>query len=166
MTSETVIDKTVTNDAAQLAPPTPFVAFWRAFSENRGAVVGLIVVCLIMLSGIFAPLLTSYSPLEQYRDAVKLPPIWVEGGSWAHVLGTDPLGRDMWARLIFGSRLSIFIGLSVMLVSTVIGVALGLIAARVGGLLDTIILRLMDLIMSIPDLVFAIMIIAVIGPNL
>ncbi len=161
MTSETV-----TGEVVQLAPPTRFAAFWRAFSENRGAVVGLIVVCLIVLSGVFAPLLTSYNPLEQYRDAVKLPPIWAEGGSWSHVLGTDPLGRDMWARLIFGSRLSIFIGLSVMLVSTVIGVALGLIAARVGGLLDTIILRLMDLIMSIPDLVFAIMIIAVIGPNL
>jgi dipeptide transport system permease protein len=161
MTSETA-----TGEVAQLAPPTRFAAFWRAFSENRGAVVGLIVVCLIVLSGVFAPLLTSYNPLEQYRDAVKLPPIWAEGGSWSHVLGTDPLGRDMWSRLIFGSRLSIFIGLSVMLVSTVIGVALGLIAARVGGLLDTIILRLMDLIMSIPDLVFAIMIIAVIGPNL
>ncbi|HEY4995658.1 MAG TPA: dipeptide ABC transporter permease DppC, partial [Aestuariivirga sp.] len=156
MTSETV-----TRDVVQRAPPTRVAAFWRAFSENRGAVVGLIVVCLIVLSGVFAPLLTSYNPLEQYRDAVKLPPIWAEGGSWSHVLGTDPLGRDMWARLIYGSRLSIFIGLSVMLVSTVIGVALGLIAARVGGLLDTIILRLMDLIMSIPDLVFAIMIIAV-----
>jgi dipeptide transport system permease protein len=161
MTSETV-----TRDVVQRAPPTRVAAFWLAFSENRGAVVGLIVVCLIVLSGVFAPLLTSYNPLEQYRDAVKLPPIWAEGGSWSHVLGTDPLGRDMWARLIYGSRLSIFIGLSVMLVSTVIGVALGLIAARVGGLLDTIILRLMDLIMSIPDLVFAIMIIAVIGPNL
>ena len=161
MTSETV-----TRDVVQRAPPTRVAAFWRAFSENRGAVVGLIVVCLIVLSGVFAPLLTSYNPLEQYRDAVKLPPIWAEGGSWSHVLGTDPLGRDMWARLIYGSRLSIFIGLSVMLVSTVIGVALGLIAARFGGLIDTIILRIMDLIMSIPDLVFAIMIIAVIGPNL
>ena len=158
--------ETVTRDVVQRAPPTPVAAFWRAFSENRGAIIGLIVVCLIVLSGVFAPLLTSYNPLEQYRDAVKLPPVWAEGGSWSHVLGTDPLGRDMWARLIFGSRLSIFIGLSVMLVSTVIGVALGLIAARFGGLLDTIILRLMDLIMSIPDLVFAIMIIAVIGPNL
>src|SRR5665213_42998 len=132
--------ETVTPEVVQRAPPTPVAAFWRAFSENRGAVVGLIVVCLIVLSGVFAPLLTSYNPLEQYRDAVKLPPIWAEGGSWSHVLGTDPLGRDMWARLIFGSRLSIFIGLSVMLVSTVIGVALGLIAARVGGLLDTCLL--------------------------
>ena len=154
------------SETIQLAPPTPFAAFWRAFSENRGAVVGLIIVCLVLLAGIFAPLLTIYNPLEQYRDAVKLPPIWAEGGNWSHWLGTDPLGRDMWARLIFGSRLSIFIGLSVMLVSTAIGVGLGLLAARVGGLLDTIVLRMMDLIMSIPDLVLAIMIIAVIGPNL
>ena len=156
----------MTSEAIQLAPPTPLAAFWRAFSENRGAVLGLIVVCLVLLAGIFAPLLTIYNPLEQYRDAVKLPPVWVEGGNWSHWLGTDPLGRDMWARLIFGSRLSIFIGLAVMLVSTMIGVSLGLLAARIGGLLDTIILRIMDLIMSIPDLVFAIMIIAVIGPNL
>ena len=156
----------MTSEAVQLAPPTPLAAFWRAFSENRGAVVGLIIVGLVLLAGIFAPLLTIYNPLEQYRDAVKLPPIWAEGGNWSHVLGTDPLGRDMWARLIFGSRLSIFIGLSVMLVSTVIGVSLGLLAARIGGLVDTIVLRMMDLIMSIPDLVLAIMIIAVIGPNL
>ena len=156
----------MTSEAIQLAPPTPLAAFWRAFSENRGAVVGLIIVGLVLLAGIFAPLLTIYNPLEQYRDAVKLPPIWAEGGNWSHVLGTDPLGRDMWARLIFGSRLSIFIGLSVMLVSTVIGVSLGLLAARIGGLVDTIVLRMMDLIMSIPDLVLAIMIIAVIGPNL
>ena len=156
----------MTSEAVQLAPPTPLAALWRAFSENRGAVVGLIIVSLVLLAGIFAPLLTIYNPLEQYRDAVKLPPVWAEGGNWSHFLGTDPLGRDMWARLIFGSRLSIFIGLSVMLVSTVIGVSLGLLAARIGGLIDTIVLRMMDLIMSIPDLVLAIMIIAVIGPNL
>jgi dipeptide transport system permease protein len=149
-----------------LAPPTPLAAFWRAFSENRGAVVGLFVVCLVVLLGVFAPFLTAYDPLEQYRDAVKLPPIWAQGGNWSHWLGTDPLGRDMWSRLIFGSRLSIFIGLSVMLVSTMIGIALGLVAARMGGIVETIILRVMDLIMSIPDLVLTIMIIAVIGPNL
>ena len=156
----------MTSESLHIAPPTPLAAFWRAFSENRGAVAGLIFVCLVLLAGIFAPFLTVYNPLEQYRDSVKLPPIWVVGSNWSHILGTDPLGRDMWARLIFGSRLSIFIGLAVMLVSTIIGIALGLLAARVGGLVDTLILRVMDLILSIPDLVLAIMIIAVIGPNL
>ncbi|MDE2385110.1 MAG: ABC transporter permease subunit [Alphaproteobacteria bacterium] len=151
--------------AAQ-APPSPLRAFWNAFSENRGAVLGMAVVLAVILMGVFAGLLTSYDPLEQYRDAVKLPPVWAEGGNWSHWLGTDPLGRDMFARLIYGSRLSIFIGMSVMLVSTFIGIIIGLLAAWRGGLFDVITLRVMDLIMSIPDLVLAIMVIAVIGPNL
>ena len=147
-------------------PPTPWHAFWNAFTENRGAVIGMAVVIAVVLMGIFANFLTPYDPLEQFRDAVKLPPIWVSAGNWAHPLGTDPLGRDMFSRLLFGSRLSIFIGLSVMVVSTVIGVVTGLLCAYLGGWFDVIALRIMDLIMSIPDLVLAIMVIAVIGPNL
>jgi len=149
-----------------VAPPGPFAAFWSAFAENKGAVIGMVVVLLIVFAGVFAPLLTPYDPLIQYRDAVKLPPVWVEGGMWSHPLGTDPLGRDMWARIIYGSRLSIFIGLSVMIVSTFIGIIIGLICAYRGGIFDVIVLRILDLIMAIPDLVLAIMIIAVIGPNL
>jgi dipeptide transport system permease protein len=148
------------------APPTPLVAFWNAFKENRGAVVGLVIVTLIVVAGIFAPLLTIYNPLEQYRDSVKLPPIWVEGGNWSHPLGTDPLGRDMWARLVYGSRLSIFIGMAVMLVSTAFGIVVGLIAAWYRGWIDVIIQRVMDLIISIPDILLSIMVIAVIGPSL
>jgi dipeptide transport system permease protein len=148
------------------APPSPLAAFWSAFKENRGAVIGLCIVVTIVLSGIFAPILTVYDPLEQYRDAVKLPPLWAQGGGWAHPLGTDPLGRDMWARLIYGSRLSLFIGLAVMVVSTAFGIVVGLIAAWRGGWVDVVIQRVMDLIISIPDILLSIMVIAVIGPNL
>ena len=147
-------------------PRSPFSAFWVAFSSNRGAVVGFATVGLVLLMGIFANVLSPYDPLEQFRDVTKLPPVWVEGGSWTHVFGTDPLGRDTLSRLLYGSRLSIFIGMSVMLISAAIGVLLGLVAALRGGLFDVIVLRVMDLIMSIPDLVLAIMVIAVIGPNL
>jgi dipeptide transport system permease protein len=148
------------------APPSPLAAFWSAFKENRGAVIGLCIVVTIVLTGIFAPILTVYDPLEQYRDAVKLPPLWAQGGGWAHPLGTDPLGRDMWARLIYGSRLSLFIGLAVMVVSTAFGIVVGLIAAWRGGWVDVVIQRVMDLIISIPDILLSIMVIAVIGPNL
>ena len=148
------------------SPPSSLSAFWSAFRENRGAVLGLCVVVLIVLAGTFASFLTQYDPLEQYRDVVNLPPIWVSGGSWAHPLGTDPLGRDMWARLIYGSRLSIYIGLAVMLVSTAFGVVVGLLAAWRGGWVDVLVQRLMDLIISIPDILLSIMVIAVIGPNL
>lgn len=148
------------------SPPTSLEGFWGVFRENRGAVIGLIVVIAVVLTGVFAQFLTPYDPLIQYRDAVTLPPIWVQGGNWAHPLGTDPLGRDMWARIIYGSRLSIFIGLAVMVVSTAFGIVVGLVSAWFGGWIDVVIQRVMDLIISIPDILLSIMVIAVIGPNL
>ena len=148
------------------APPGPLRSFWRSFSENRGAVIGLAIVCFVVFVAIFANVLAPYDPLEQYRGFTKLPPIWAKGGNWAFPLGTDPLGRDMLSRILYGSRISLFIGLSVMFVSAVVGVSLGLLAAFWGGLVDVIIIRIMDLIMAIPSLVLAILIIAVIGPNL
>jgi dipeptide transport system permease protein len=148
------------------APPSAFKSFWYAFRENRGAVIGAAIVALVVFCAVFADFLTPYDPLEQFRDFTKLPPIWAEGGNWKHPLGTDPLGRDMLSRILYGSRTSLFIGLSIMVVCTFIGTCLALLAAYVGGILDVIIMRIMDLIMAIPDLVLAIMIIAVIGPNL
>jgi dipeptide transport system permease protein len=146
--------------------PGPLLEFWRSFRENRGAVFGLAVVTVIVLAALLAPWIAPYSPIEQYRDTTKLPPAFVTGGDWRFLLGTDAVGRDMLSRLIYGARISLFIGLSVMLVSAVTGVALGLIAAYFGGLVDVAIARVMDLIVSIPSLVLAILIIAIIGPNL
>src|SRR5262245_1010351 len=147
-------------------PPGPLLSFWRSFRENRGAVIGLAVVLGIIFIAIFANLLAPHDPFEQFRGFTKLPPIWVEGGSWTYPLGTDALGRDMLSRLMYGSRISLFIGLSVMVVSMVVGVTLGLASAWFGGMVDVVILRIMDLIMSIPSLVLAILIVAIIGPNL
>ena len=90
----------------------------------------------------------------------------IEGSDSRYILGTDAVGRDMLSRLIYGARVSLFIGVSVMVVSTFVGAALGLAAAWFGGIVDVVILRTMDLIMSIPSLVLAILIIAVIGPKL
>ncbi len=147
------------------APPGPFRAFWSAFSENRGAVIGLIVVVMIVAIAIFAPWLAPYDPLEQFKGATKLPPFWAEKSDPRFLFGTDAVGRDMLSRLMYGARISLMIGLSVMSVSMFVGVALGLAAAWYGGLVDVIIIRIMDLIMAIPSLVLAILIIAVIGPG-
>jgi dipeptide transport system permease protein len=158
--------KVTATDVSAQSPPGPWLSFWRAFRENRGAVIGLGFVCLIILCAIFADVLAPYDPLEQFRDATKRPPVWVEGGTWAYPLGTDPLGRDMLSRILHGARISLFIGLAVMLVTAVVGIFLGLIAAFKGGIVDVVVIRIMDLIMAIPSLVLAILIIAVIGPNL
>ncbi|MBL8589878.1 MAG: ABC transporter permease subunit [Methylobacteriaceae bacterium] len=151
----------------RVAPPErPLAAFWATFSENKGAVLGLVIVSAIVLLAILADLVAPYHPNEQFRDAVKAPPVWAEGGSWRFVLGTDGLGRDMLSRLIHGARISLFIGVSVMCVSFVLGVAIGLASAHFGGVVDVIITRTMDLIMAVPGLVLAILVVAVLGPSL
>jgi dipeptide transport system permease protein len=148
------------------APPSPLAAFWYAFRENRGAVAGLVVVALIVFVAVFADLIAPYSPTEQFRDAVRAAPAWVEGGSSRFLLGTDGLGRDMLSRLLHGARISLFIGLAVMAVSFVIGVALGLACAALGSAVDVMVTRVMDLIMAVPSLVLAILVVAVLGPSL
>ncbi len=125
------------------------------------AVFGVVVV-LALAANVVAP----YSPIEQFRDAVRAPPVWETGGSWRFVLGTDGDGHDMLSRLIYGARVSLFIGFSVMCVSFVIGAALGLLAAMTGPVVDVAVTRLMDLIMAVPSLVLAILVVAVLGPSL
>src|ERR1700761_8436203 len=151
---------------AVLAQPSPLASFWAAFRENRGAIIGLIVFAIIILLALTANIVAPHSPIEQFRDAVRAPPVWDRGGSWRFLLGTDGDGHDMLSRLIFGARVSLFIGLSVMGVSFVVGVALGLVAAMAGPVFDVAITRLMDLIMAVPSLVLAVLVVAVLGPSL
>jgi dipeptide transport system permease protein len=152
--------------AAVLAQPSPLASFWASFRENRGALIGLTVFAIIVLLALTADIVAPHSPIVQFRDAVRAPPVWEKGGAWRFVLGTDGDGHDMLSRLIFGARVSLFIGLSVMCVSFIVGVALGLVAAMAGPVFDVAITRLMDLIMAVPSLVLAVLVVAVLGPSL
>jgi len=147
-------------------PQGPIGAFWSSFTQNRGAVSGLVILALVIGVAIFADFIAPHSAVEQFRNFTKLPPAWVEGGNKEFLLGTDALGRDMLSRLIYGARISLFIGLSVMIVSVIAGIALGLIAAYLGGAVDAVMMRLMDLILSIPSLVLAILVVSILGPSL
>jgi dipeptide transport system permease protein len=152
--------------AAVFAQPSPLGAFWAAFRENCGALFGLVVFAIIVLLALTADVVAPHSPIEQFRDAVRAPPVWEKGGSWRFMLGTDGDGHDMLSRLIFGARVSLFIGLSVMCVSFVVGVTLGLAAAMTSPIVDVAITRSMDLLMSVPSLVLAVLVVAVLGPSL
>nr|WP_239002853.1 ABC transporter permease subunit [Rhodovastum atsumiense] len=140
--------------------------FWRGFAENRGAVLGLAFMVVLVVLAVFADVVAPHSPIEQYRDAFLTPPVWQEGGSWTYPLGTDDVGRDILSRLIYGARLSLLIGISVVALSMTCGTALGLTAAFSGGVVDTIIMRLMDIVLVFPSLLLAIVIVAILGPGL
>ena len=159
-------DATTTPARKAAPPPGAFATFVRDFSENRAAVVGFVILALLVLTAIFADFVAPHSPIEQFRDFVRIPPAWQEGGNSAFLLGTDEVGRDMLSRLIFGARLSLFIGLAVVVASMIVGIALGLVAAFATGWPSIVIMRAMDVILSVPSLLLAIVIVAIIGPSL
>ncbi len=140
--------------------------FWSYFSENRGAVIGLVFFIAIIIIAVFADFIAPHLPNHQYRDAFLRPPFWQDGGSLTFPLGTDAVGRDILSRLIHGARYSLFIGCVVVSVALVIGVVFGLVAGFFRGRVDTIIMRLMDIILSFPSLLLALVLVAVLGPSL
>ena len=139
--------------------------FWSNFSRNRGAVAAGIVVLALVFIALFAPLIAPHSPIEQYRDAVKIPPAWLSGGNWKFVLGTDEAGRDILARLMFGARMSFWIGFVSVVLALIPGVVLGLCAAFFRWA-DTPIMRAMDVLLALPSLLLAVAVVAIIGPGL
>ena len=140
--------------------------FWYYFSQNKGAVIGLVVFSIIVFLAVFAPLIAPHSPSLQNREALLWPPAWMEGGTWAYPLGTDALGRDIFSRLIYGARFSLFIGVVVVTLSVSVGVIVGLIAGFFRGWIDTAIMRLMDVILAFPSLLLALVLVAILGPGL
>ena len=140
--------------------------FWFYFRQNRGAVAGLVIFVLLVLTAILAPVLAPHDPTTQYRDAFLLPPVWQEGGRAEFLLGTDAVGRDMLSRLIFGAQYSLFIGIVVVAIALVGGVIIGLIAGFFGGWVDSVIMRVMDVILAFPSLLLALVLVAVLGPGL
>jgi dipeptide transport system permease protein len=146
--------------------PARFAEFWRYFRENRGAVAGLIFLGIVVFLAVFADVILAHSPYEQYRDAILKPPFWQEGTDPRFILGTDGVGHDMVARLIYGARYSLFIGAAVVAIAMVVGITLGLVAGFVRGLADTAIMRVMDIILSFPSLLLALVLVAVLGDRL
>ena len=148
------------------ALPRFFAEFWSYFSENRGAVVGLVFFIAIVLIALFADFIAPHAPNHQYRDALLQPPFWQDGGSIKFFLGTDAIGRDMLSRLIHGAQYSLFIGCIVVSLSLAAGIILGLAAGFFRGRVDTFIMRIMDIVLAFPSLLLALVLVAVLGPSL
>lgn len=143
-----------------------FREFWYYFSQNRGAVLGLIVFAALVVLAVCAPLIAPHSPDAQDRDAFLAPPVWDANGSWTYILGTDPVGRDILSRLIYGAQYSLLIGAIVVSLSVVGGTILGLLAGYFRGWVDVVISRVMDIILAFPSLLLALVMVTILGPSL
>lgn len=133
---------------------------FRRLTKNPIIPVGIVIIVLVMLVGSFAPYLSPYNPNKMYpRNRREAP-------SKQYLLGTDRLGRDMLSRMIWGARVSLVIGVLAVAVSMAVGLTIGMISGYYGGLLDEILMRLMDIIFAFPSLLLAIALIAVTGPSM
>ncbi|MEY8395982.1 ABC transporter permease [Lachnospiraceae bacterium 45-P1] len=143
----------------------PVTNYWkdviRRFSRNRIAVIGLIALGIIVILCAGAPFFTDYDPVVDMDFMNMLAP----PGSEGHLLGTDDLGRDIWCRLVYGGRSSLVTGLSVALLAAVIGVVIGLYSGYFGGIIEVLLMRFTDIMLSFPFLIVAIAIMSVLGSS-
>lgn len=133
---------------------------------DKAGLFGLIVMAILLIVAVFAPLIAPYAPDAQSLSDRLQPPFWSDAGSWSHPLGTDQLGRDVLSRLIYGSRVSLIVGVSVVALSGLFGVCMGLIAGYRGGRIDGFIMRWVDTQVAFPGLLLALIILAVVNPSL
>ena len=133
---------------------------WRRFCRNKQAMIGLAMLLLLIFAAVFANVIAPYDPVEQ-NLLIRL-----QGPSAAHWFGTDELGRDIFSRILYGARISLTVGLIAVSISCVAGCALGAIAGYYGGILDTVIMRISDIMMAIPSILLNISIVAALGTGL
>jgi peptide/nickel transport system permease protein len=151
--------------SASVAPGTPAWAHsrntpWARFRRHRLALLGTALLALFLLAAIFAPLVAGHDPNRGDLDQLRAPP------SASHILGTDSAGRDVWARLVFGARISMTVGLVAVLIAGIIGTVIGIQAGYFGGWVDNLLMRFTEVVMTFPVLFGVIVLVALVGPNL
>lgn len=155
-----------TNSMSEDVKPSTLSLVLRKMWHLRLGVVGAVLIVTLLLTAIFCPLLAPYDPYKQNIMNRLQPPVWIEGGTAKHLLGTDHLGRDNLSRLMFGSRISLVVGVSAVIMQVIIGVGLGLLAGYYGGKADSVISFMVNSMMGFPFILLAMSLVAVLGPSL
>ena len=156
--------------ATEASVPEPLTGdlsspIWRRLAQNKPAVIAGAVLIALVLVALLAPFIVRCDPAAMDLDRRLQPPAWA-GGEWARPLGCDQIGRDVLARIIYGTRTSMLVGVVIVLLTLLIGVALGGLAGYLGGWIDVVLSRLVDILLAFPFLVFALGMMAVLGPGL
>ena len=139
---------------------------WRLLWRDQSGVIGLVMFSLVVVVAVLAPVISGKDPLDQSLSNSRIPPAWEQGGSWEHPLGTDNLGRDMFSRILYGARVSLTVGFFGVLIATTLGMIIGAIAGYFGGRVDSLIMGPINLILSMPYLLFVVFIAAILGRSL
>ena len=145
---------------------TPARILFKRWRRSPVGIAGSLMVLFVVLTALMAPVIAPYNPAEHHRKERFTPPSWLEEGKPEYVLGTDQLGRDILSRILYGSRVSVLVGVSAASIGGLLGAILGLIAGYYGGLIDSFISRLVDTFLSIPFIVLVLAIVGVLGPSL
>jgi len=145
---------------------SPFRKSLNMLRRHRGGMIGLGVVSFFLVLAAAAGIIAPVDPEIQDTAKKFLPPLWQDGGTMPHLLGTDVLGRDLFSRLVYGSRLSLLIGVISVIVGASIGIPIGMVTGFFGGKIDTVLMRVIDIMLAFPSVLLAVAIVAVLGPSL
>ena len=140
--------------------------FWNRILGHQGVLIGVTIVAAVILIALSAPLIAPHDPYHQDLMNRLVPPVWDARGSWEHIFGTDHLGRDYFSRLIYGARISLLIGIGAALISGVIGTLLGVAAGYFGGRVDMVVTFLITVRLSMPVVLVALAVVAIVGGSL
>ncbi|WP_438502714.1 ABC transporter permease [Alteribacter natronophilus] len=134
--------------------------------RSKTGTIGMLIVLSVCFTAVFAPFLAPYEPDAMNAANINVPPMWLDGGSSAHVLGTDSLGRDMLSRLIYGSQVSLIIGVFSVIVAGIIGLAMGILAGYYGKWIDNLVMRVVDSFLAVPNILLILVILGIFGSNM
>jgi ABC-type dipeptide/oligopeptide/nickel transport system permease subunit len=153
-------------DQLTLIAATPRGRLWRKFTRNPVGLIGGLILLTVVVGAILANQLAPHEPNKQRLLSRFTPPFWVTGGNFTYPLGTDNVGRDIWSRILHGSRISLVVGISAVGISLLIGVTLGLLSGFLGGRADVVIMALVDIMLAFPQIILAFAMVAVLGPSI
>ena len=139
---------------------------WRKLSRNPAAIAGALILLIVIAAAVAAPYVAPHDPMRQSLLRRFTPPVWLQGGNPSYPLGTDQVGRDILSRIIYGARVSLVVGIAAVAVSLVVGVTLGLLSGFLRGRVDAVIMTVVDVTLSFPQLLLALAFVAALGPSL
>jgi ABC-type dipeptide/oligopeptide/nickel transport system permease subunit len=151
---------------ASAAPGTDRSRAWRKLARNPAALTGVLILAVVIGAAVVAPYVAPHDPARQSLIRRFTPPVWLPGGQASYPLGTDQVGRDILSRIIYGARISLLVGISAVVVSLVVGVTLGLLSGFLRGRVDAVIMTVVDVTLSFPQLLLALAFVAALGPSL